>query len=243
MEVRGSDIMFKICIDPGHGGKDVGAYANNLYEKDITLKLAFKIANLLNDYENTEVLLTRQSDVFVGLDDRVKLANDNKADFFYSIHVNAATNIAARGYEDYIHSSLTDDSKTAKIRDVIREEIINYLKNYGIVDRGKKKANFAVLRLTKMSAVLTENLFLTSPEESELLKNDSFLDGLADAHAKGIAKALNLPQKANTPTTVAQSNVLWLVQLGAFKNKENAERLAAELKSKGYSVFIKKETR
>ncbi|ADD02628.1 N-acetylmuramoyl-L-alanine amidase [Thermoanaerobacter thermohydrosulfuricus WC1] len=236
--------MAKIILDPGHGGKDPGASGNGVIEKEVTLDLAFRTKDkLLKNYEGVEIILTRSSDTYISLEDRAKIANDANADYFHSIHINAAENLAAKGYEDYIHSSLTDDSKTAKIRDVIHEEIINYLKNYGIVDRGKKKADFAVLRLTKMSAVLTENLFLTNPEESELLKNDSFLDGLADAHAKGIAKALNLPQKANTPTTVAQSNVLWLVQLGAFKNKENAERLAAELKSKGYSVFIKKETR
>jgi len=184
--------MFRICIDAGHGGKDAGAVANNLYEKDITLKLALKIAKLLNEYENTEILLTRQDDTFIKLNDRAKFANDNKADFFYSIHVNAATNVAARGYEDYIHSSLTDDSKTAKIRDVIHEEIINYVGRYNVPDRGKKKANYMVLRLTKMPAVLTENLFLTNEEDAKLLKDDTFLDGLAEAHVKGIVKALNL---------------------------------------------------
>jgi len=226
--------MFTICIDPGHGGKDVGAYANNLYEKDITLKLAFKIANLLNDYENTEVLLTRQSDVFVGLDDRVKLANDNKADFFYSIHVNAATNIAARGYEDYIHTSLSNESGTAKIRDIIHEEIKNYIGRYDVPERGKKKADFMVLRLTKMPAVLTENLFLTNEEDVKLLKDDTFLNGLAESHVKGIAKAFNLQKKKKITK-------LYKVQVGAFTDRRNAERLVNELKSKGYDAFIKEE--
>ena len=184
--------MFKICIDAGHGGKDAGASANNLYEKDVTLKLALKIAKLLNEYENTEILLTRQDDTFIKLNDRAKFANDNKADFFYSIHVNAATNIAARGYEDYIHTSLSNESGTAKIRDIIHEEIKNYVGRYNVPDRGKKKADFMVLRLTKMPAVLTENLFLTNGEDVKLLKDDTFLNGLAESHVKGIAKAINL---------------------------------------------------
>lgn len=185
-------LTFKICIDAGHGGKDAGASANNLYEKDITLKLALKIAKLLNEYENTEILLTRQDDTFIELYDRAKFANDNKANFFYSIHVNAAPNKTARGYEDYIHISLTNESGTAKIRDIIHEEIKNYVGRYNVPDRGKKKANYMVLRLTKMSAVLTENLFLTNEEDAKLLKSDAFLDGLAKAHVRGIVKALRL---------------------------------------------------
>jgi N-acetylmuramoyl-L-alanine amidase len=225
--------MFTICIDAGHGGKDAGASANNLYEKDITLKLALKIAKLLNEYENTEILLTRQDDTFIKLNDRAKFANDNKADFFYSIHVNAATNIAARGYEDYIHTSLSNESGTAKLRDIIHEEIKNYVGRYNVPDRGKKKADFMVLRLTKMPAVLTENLFLTNGEDVKLLKDDTFLNGLAESHVKGIAKAFGLQKKRPTR--------LYKVQVGAFIDRKNAERLVDELKSKGYNAFIKEE--
>lgn len=225
--------MFKICIDPGHGGKDAGAFANNLYEKDITLKLALKIAKLLNEYENTEILLTRQDDTFIELNDRAKFANDNKADFFYSIHVNAAPNKTARGCEDYIHISLANESGTAKIRDIIHEEIKNYVGRYNVPDRGKKKADFMVLRLTKMPAVLTESLFLTNEEDAKLLKDDTFLNGLAEAHVRGIAKAFGLQKKKPTK--------LYRVQVGAFIDRKNAERLVDELKSKGYNAFIKEE--
>ncbi len=91
----------KIIIDPGHGGKDPGAMAFGLKEKDIVLKVAKKVKKLLKKQYNYEVSLTRKTDIFIPLEERTALANTAGADLFVSIHVNAHPNKATRGIETF----------------------------------------------------------------------------------------------------------------------------------------------
>ncbi|TCJ89838.1 UNVERIFIED_ORG: N-acetylmuramoyl-L-alanine amidase [Anoxybacillus amylolyticus] len=93
------------------------------------------------------------------------------------------------GYEDYIYNRLDDNSATARIRDAIHEEVV---KAAGFRDRGKKKANFHVLRETAMPAVLTENGFIDREEDARKLNDTRFLRMVARGHANGIARALDL---------------------------------------------------
>jgi len=93
----------KIVIDPGHGGKDPGTCSpNGLKEKDIVLDVALKVAKILKEKLGCEVILTRDRDVFVPLEERTAIANAKEADLFLSIHVNAAPNHEARGIETYV---------------------------------------------------------------------------------------------------------------------------------------------
>ncbi len=78
-----------IVIDPGHGGKDPGATGHlGSHEKDITLEVAKRLRERLQANENYNVLLTRETDEFLSLSERVRFANDNHADIFVSIHIN-----------------------------------------------------------------------------------------------------------------------------------------------------------
>ncbi len=93
----------KIVIDPGHGGKDPGTCSpSGLKEKDIVLDVALKVAKILKEKLGYEVILTRDRDVFVPLEERTAIANAKEADLFLSIHVNAAPNHEARGIETYV---------------------------------------------------------------------------------------------------------------------------------------------
>lgn len=93
----------KIVIDPGHGGKDPGTCSpSGLKEKDIVLDVALKVAKILKEKLGCEVILTRDHDVFVPLEERTAIANAKEADLFLSIHVNAAPNHEARGIETYV---------------------------------------------------------------------------------------------------------------------------------------------
>jgi N-acetylmuramoyl-L-alanine amidase len=126
----------KLYLDPGHGGSDPGAQGNGLKEKYIALDIALRIRTILiNNYENVEVKMSRTSDISKGLSERTNEANFWKADYYLSIHCNAY-NGSAKGYEDFIHSSLSDSSTTAKYRDILHVEIMkaNQLNN-----RRKKK--------------------------------------------------------------------------------------------------------
>ena len=89
-----------IMLDAGHGGKDPGAEANGISERDITLKFAKMLGERLKKQGFT-VLYTRLNDTFIPLEKRPALANEKKADLFISIHVNANTDPAMRGLETY----------------------------------------------------------------------------------------------------------------------------------------------
>lgn len=92
----------KIVLDPGHGGKDPGAIsANGLKEKDIVLKIAQKLKKHLADETGAEIILTRDSDVFIPLEERTAVANANDADLFVSLHINAHPSPDVKGFETY----------------------------------------------------------------------------------------------------------------------------------------------
>jgi N-acetylmuramoyl-L-alanine amidase len=100
----------RIVVDPGHGGKDKGASGKDgIYEKDINLKIAQKLSQRIKQDLNLEVLLTRDSDRFIPLEERTAIANTKHADLFVSIHVNASPNAQAEGIETYFLNLTTDE--------------------------------------------------------------------------------------------------------------------------------------
>ncbi len=99
----------RIVIDPGHGGKDPGAMAFSLKEKDITLAVAQKTAALLRDQYGLEVLLTRNTDRYLSLEERTAIANTKNADLFVSIHVNANKKKSAKGVETFFLNLSTNN--------------------------------------------------------------------------------------------------------------------------------------
>ena len=186
----------KLFLDPGHGGSDPGAVRNGLREKDLTLAIAKRIEKILKkDYEGVQVKLSRTTDKFVTLSQRAKMANDWKANLFVSIHINAG---GGTGYEDFIYNHLSNSSKTSKRRDSFHSEVVKEQSFWR--NRGKKKANFAVLRLTNMSGILTENGFIDTKSDADKLKLNKYLDRIAKSHVDGIVKALGLKRKNSNST-------------------------------------------
>lgn len=221
----------KLYLDPGHGGSDPGAQGNGLREKELNLDIALKIRSILeNNYENIDVRMSRTSDITKSLSQRTDEANAWGADFYLSIHINSF-NGSASGYEDYIHSSLSDNSATARYRDILHTEV---MKLNQLDDRGKKKADFHVLRETTMDAMLSENGFIDNAQDADLMKQESWRRNVAQGHANGIAKAFNLAAK-ETPT---RGDAVYKVIAGSFQQRENAERRVAELDSKGIESFV-----
>lgn len=98
----------RIVIDPGHGGRDPGALAYGLKEKDVVLRVARRIAALLRETYGYEVILTRDKDVYLPLEERTAIANTSKADIFLSIHVNAHPNKKVRGIETFFLNLATN---------------------------------------------------------------------------------------------------------------------------------------
>lgn len=91
----------RIVLDPGHGGQDPGAIRNRLREKDITLDVSRRLKTILQSELGYEVLMTRNEDEFIALEQRTAFANSNSADLFVSVHVNSSRNRKAHGVETY----------------------------------------------------------------------------------------------------------------------------------------------
>lgn len=178
---------FKVCIDPGHGGRDPGAVGpSGVQEKVVTLAVAKKVASILRS-AGIDVVLTRDADkllhdnINTDLGMRYKIANQAKADVLVSIHCNSAANSAANGTETYHY---TGSVAGAKLATAIQSCLVPAL---GLRDRGVKQANFAVLRGTNMPAVLIELAFISNPTEEGLLETPMFQDKAARAIAEGVA--------------------------------------------------------
>jgi len=189
--------MIKLVLDPGHGGTDPGARGNNLIEKTVNLNIALRVGQILNSrYKDYfEVELTRTRDVTVNLSERVDRAHRMNADWFISIHTNAAGSSAARGYEDYRHpaaSALSQD-----YHKIIHLHVSSTFARYNSPNRGMKTANFHVLRETRMPATLLECGFLTNEADAALLSNSEFLDVLSNSIVSGILDVFDIPEHEN----------------------------------------------
>ena len=97
-----SNNNFKVVLDPGHGGKDFGTNHNGNVEKDIVLKVALKVGEILEKHADIDVLYTRKTDVFVAVKERSVIANDAKGNVFISIHCNGVASNDASGTETFV---------------------------------------------------------------------------------------------------------------------------------------------
>ncbi len=170
--------MSKIFINPGHGGHDPGAIGKHSKEKDNVLKVGLRLKTLLEGAGHT-VKMSRTTDVFVGLSETARMANDWRADYFISLHNNAAVS-SASGFETFVYNGSVS-AKTLSFQKLIHDNIAPKI---GIRDRGRKRANYAVIRETRMPAVLIEYAFISHKDDEQILINK--VEQLAQWTAQGI---------------------------------------------------------
>ena len=163
----------KICVDPGHGGYDPGAVNHNVgvTEKALALKIAALLGGELAS-RGYDVFFTRELDQFIPLGFRTKIANNEKADLFISIHLNAAADPAAQGIETWYYEGSRESERLAAI--VQRELKDQFL---------AKNRGFYVLKHTAMPAILVETGFITNDHDVAYLVNK--------VHQKEIATAIS----------------------------------------------------
>lgn len=178
-----------VVIDPGHGGKDSGAVAEDkTTEKSLTLRLAPRVEAMLRA-KGYNVIMTRSTDEFIALSERAAIANRNNADIFVSIHFNSAGSASPYGIEVlYASENDVELKKNAGDQTLLAKEVLNaVLRETGANSRGiKNRPELAVLRRTNMTACLIEGGFMSNPAELQKLKNDSYLDKLAKGIVTGI---------------------------------------------------------
>jgi N-acetylmuramoyl-L-alanine amidase len=168
----------RVVIDPGHGGKDKGAYWGGVRESDINLKVAKKLANILRA-NGLDVTLTRESDRFVSLSRRAELSNRYRDTIFVSIHFNASTYKYVNGIETFYAS------KSGKqLANAIHSKLVNKL---NAKDRRiRLGGQYAVLNQTNCTAVLVECGYISNWWERQRCKRSWYHSLAASAIADGI---------------------------------------------------------
>lgn len=195
-----------IVLDAGHGGQDTGTQNKplKLDEKGYTLDVAKRLRALLIK-QGYKVVLTRTDDRFIALPDRAEMANRAGADLFISIHFNAAPSAPlVNGSETYVMTPRYHRSTGSPLRDPSDQvenpgnlhDPWNALLGYHMharlvgelstVDRGLKRARFAVLRLVKCPAVLVEAGYLSNEAEAKKIATPAYRAEIAEALALGV---------------------------------------------------------
>src|SRR5436190_8775601 len=210
-----------VVLDPGHGGYDKGALCRYGSEKDFALDVARQLRPLLQA-KGLRVIMTREGDYFVPLEVRARIANAARDSIFVSIHFNATNDDPnATGFEIFSFTprgapstsdsavapsalgtqpGSTVDAQSMALSACIYHSLLGHLPEY---DRGIKRARFAVLRLTKVPAVLIEGGFLTEKGECKLIAQKDWRARLAHAIGVGIESYRALGIKKQPPLLVA----------------------------------------
>lgn len=169
-----------VVLDPGHGGSDGGASANNLVEKNIVLDISNRLIKLLEEDSDIKVYASRTTDFYPSFDDRTSLANEI-GDVFVSIHINAASNNTnAKGTEVYyLNENKSSSGLTSSF--LAKTFQTSFIELLGTFDRKIKTSNFKVLRDTSIPAILCEVAFITNSEDASNLATESFRQKAAQA--------------------------------------------------------------
>jgi len=169
-----------VVVDAGHGGKDNGAYRKfGGAEKIATLDVAKRLSQKLRA-SDMNVVMTRSSDVFISLDERVAIENGQKNSIFVSVHFNDSRRRGIRGFETYYHSP-NSFALAQRIQ-------ANLLTIPNSANRGVHTANFRVLRKAKFPAVLVECGFLSNRFEGGEARDFEYREELASRIATAIVE-------------------------------------------------------
>lgn len=223
----------KICIDPGHGGSDPGAIGFGLKEKDVNLDIALRLKNLLINNGATPIL-TRSSDTYVNLSNRVKIANTNGCDRFISIHTNAASDPTAQGTETYWKPHYNSLDILAKnLANKVNPKVVSYL---GTVNRGVKTNSFYVLVYTNMPAILVETAFISNLGDNAKLADPIYRQKAAQAILDGLKAhySTNVLYQAHFANTGWMTN--WVQNGQTAGTPEGNQMEAIKIKTSNYGI-------
>ena len=212
----------KWYLDFGHGGKDSGAIgSNNTKESDTVLKIGMLVKSTLEEAFE-KVITTRETDKYYSLDYRTNKANKEACDYFISLHMNASTNKSAKGCEVWIYDL------NNKVSTLANNLCSNLSTNLKTINRGVKESKkFAVLKNSKMPAILIEIDFISNSEIEALCSDKFYIKNVADTIASTLL--------AFVGKEIIEDYPLYRVCIGSFNNKANAITLKNTAISKGFN--------
>lgn len=215
-----------VFLSAGHGGNDPGAVAFGLSEKDINLQTLLACRAELERH-GVKVVSSRLVDENDPVAQETQEANASGADIAVSFHANAG---GGDGFEAFYWSKSAEGRRLASLGE-------KYVKQLGQNSRGIKTGNHLYfVRNTQMTAVLFESFFVDSDDRviGDLVSEQK---AFGVAYAKAILEYLGITYVGETKEEPV-SNKLYRVQVGSYRNRENAEKLVSELEKKGYKPFI-----
>lgn len=226
--------MVKVFLSAGHGGSDPGAVAYGLKEEDINLQTLLACKAELERH-GVEVICSRTTDENDPVAQEVKEANASGATIAVSFHANAGK---GDGFEALCNLSNEDGVKLARLGEA-------YVKGLGQNSRGVKNGmHLYFINKTNMTAVLFESFFVDNDTDNNIGDTVAEQKAFGVAYAKAILDYLGIAYKAATATTnpvnttTSDGNVLYRVQVGAFRNRANADALKKKLKAAGFDGYI-----
>lgn len=245
-ETNKEETEMKVVIDAGHFPNTPGKrspvgerewYFNNT--------VANALIRELRNYKGVSILRVDSSSYDVPLSARASKANSWGASIYVSIHHNANTGRWGTwtGVETYVYSATRPTDGSMKLAKEVHPRLV---KAMGLRDRGIKKADFAVLRETRMPAILTEGGYMDSSIDIVRLRNKAVLENAGKEIAEGIAAYGGLKRETSAPTPIVKPKNLYRVrktwgdassQKGAFEEIDGAIELA---KKEGLNVYDSK---
>ncbi len=218
-----------VTLDAGHGGAETGAEGEGCaLEKDVVLSIARRFKSVLQERLGVRVILTRDGDRNLSLDERAAIANSNKSNLFLSIHADASPRRNARGSSVYFLSHTSEPaspsssgggdlefilwhmaqtshlSQSSRLAEILQEEL-QTVTGTERVNRGIKQNSFRVLKGATMPAVLVEVGFISNPDEEKLLSSPAYQDRLAEALYRGVLRYKDLFEYQRTSDRAQRS--------------------------------------
>lgn len=219
----------KVFLGVGHGGKDSGAVANNVKEKDLNLSIALACRDELMKHGVT-VKMSRTKDENDTLNEEIRECNAFAPDLAIDIHNNAGKGDGA----EVFYSHLGGKGKT------LAENILAEIEKIGQNSRGAKirknsngKDYYGFIRQTSCPAIIVECAFVDNATDLRVLATENDKHSMGAAIAKGILKTLGVE--------IQSEKGRWKVQVGAYLYRDNAVAMQKKIKAVGFDAFIVKE--
>ncbi len=205
---------FKVVLDAGHGGLDIGASYHGFAEKKIALSVTLKVGKILEKNSNMEVIYTRDSDVFVELNERAHIANKNNASIFVSIHCNANANTSAEGYETYVMGMHRNASNLEVAKK--ENEVVTLEKDYKIKYNGydPKSPESAIGTSLLQEEYMANSISLASRVQNGMATNFGRKDRRVKMAGFLVLRQISMPRI--------------LVEMGFISNKREGQYMNSE---------------
>ena len=181
----------RVLIDAGHGGSQLGAMGIcGIFEKNITLKIAIRVSDILQMTHLADTDLVRTSDLDLSLEERLATIGLNKSSLLLSIHANWSPSQDSNGIEIYASTPQgISHEESRHFAHVMQQSFSDYLTNQG---RGELQAPFLILQHASIPAILVEVGFLSNPEDCQQLLNPQHIEKISATLARGVLAYLNV---------------------------------------------------